>query len=136
MVYIVEHESHELNEFFYKNSRQQNYSCYSDYSCSKKLRSVVYIVEHESHELNEFFYKNLRQQNYSCYSDYSCSKKLRSVVYVVEHESHELNEFFIKLATAKLFVLFGLFVFKKDIRGFRSKDPLSMLKSKYFDHYF
>ena len=30
-----------------------------------------------------------------------------------EHELHELNDFFLKLATAKLFVLFGLFVFKK-----------------------
>ena len=36
---------------------------------------------------------------------------------VFEHEFNELNEsFYIKLATAKLFVLFELFVFKKNIR--------------------
>ena len=32
-----------------------------------------------------------------------------------EHELNELNEFLLKLATEKLFVLFGLFVFKKNL---------------------
>ena len=32
---FYEHELNELNEYFYKNLRQQNYSYYSDYSCSK-----------------------------------------------------------------------------------------------------
>ena len=35
------------------------------------------------------------------------------MVYIFEHELNELNEFLLKLATEKLFVLFGLFVLKK-----------------------
>ena len=38
------------------------------------------------------------------------------MVYIFEHELNELNEFLLKLATEKLFVLFGLFVFKKKLR--------------------
>ena len=50
--------------FLYKNLRQQNYSCYSSFSCSKIFRvsSVLRSI--------------MWTKKYSCYSSYSCSKKI------------------------------------------------------------